>query len=144
MSEKSITPPEFVPSVADYVAAFKQIEPKITENQRKMLVNHYESPGHVTTSHNLAHSVGFKDYHAANLQYGMLGTMLSDTFGFARRGVSILELFVPPGAATNTEWLLVLRENVAQALEELGWVKKASHLFFPMGHDATAIPPEEA
>lgn len=143
MAKASITPPEFVPSVADYVAAFKQIETKMTENQRKMLVNHYASSGHVTTSRNLAHSVGFKDYSAANVQYGRLATMLSDTFGFAWRGVSILELFVPPGAATNTEWLLVLRENVAHALEELGWVKKTSELYFPQGYEADAIPPEE-
>ena len=144
MTKASITPPEFVPSVSEYVAAFKQIELKLTENQRKMLINHYVSPGHVTTSRNLAHSVGFKDYNAANAQYGRLATMLSDTFGFAWRGVSILVLFVPPGAATNTEWLLVIRENVAQALEELGWVKKTSQLYFPQGYVADAIPPEEA
>jgi len=107
MARSSIIPPKFVPSVSNYVAAFKEIEPKITENQRKMLANHHASPGRVTTSRTLARSVGFKDYNAANIQYGRLATMLSDTFGFAWRGVSILVLFVPPQTATNTEWLWV-------------------------------------
>lgn len=144
MSKASITPPEFVPSVSDYVAAFKKIKSKITKNQRKMLINHYASHCHVTTSGNLAQSVGFENYRAANLQYGRLAVMLSDAMGFVWRGVSILVLFVPPNTATNTEWLLVMRENVAQALEELGWVEKSSHLYFPLGYDANSTPPDEA
>jgi hypothetical protein len=59
MTKASITPPEFVPSVFDYISAFKKIEPKITGNQRKILENHYGSPGHVTTAGILPHTVGF-------------------------------------------------------------------------------------
>jgi hypothetical protein len=61
----------------------------------------------------------------------MLGQMLSDQFGFALRNVDVLVLFVPIGQASNTEWLWVMRENVALALEEMGWVPKTSPLYYP-------------
>jgi hypothetical protein len=58
--------------------------------------------------------------------------------------VSILVLFVPPKTVSNTHWLLVMRQNAAQVLEQLGWVIKTSQLYFPPGYYAEAIPPEEA
>ena len=143
MTEELIAPPVYVPSISDYVAAFKKIESRMTDNQHKMLVNHHASPGYVTTSRNLAHSVGFSDYNAANLHYGKLGKMLADAMGIAWQGVEMLVLFGPKGTGTNTEWLWVMRENVAQALEELSWVSKTSNLFFPQGYEPDDLPPEE-
>jgi hypothetical protein len=143
MTKETITPPVYVPSVSDYVAAFKKIESRMTDNQHKMLVNHHASPGYVTTSRNLGHSVGFSDYNAANLQYGKLAIMLADAMGIAWRDVSMLVLFGPKGSETNTEWLWIMRENVAQALEELSWVSKTSDLFFPQGYDPDELPHED-
>jgi hypothetical protein len=88
--------------------------------------------------------VGFSDYNAANLQYGKLGIMLADAMGIAWRDVSMLVLFGPKGTGTNTEWLWIMRENVAQALEELSWVSKTSNLFFPQGYDPDDLPPAYA
>ena len=146
MTEELIAPPVYVPSVSDYVAAFKKIESRMTDNQHKMLVNHHSSPGYVTTSRNLAHSVGFSDYNAANLQYGKLGIMLAEAMDIAWRDISVAMLVIgaPPGTATNTEWLWIMRENVAQALEELGWVSTTSNLFFPQGYDPDDLPPAYA
>jgi hypothetical protein len=56
----------------------------------------------------------------------------------------MLVLFGPKGSETNTEWLWIMRENVAQALEELSWVSKTSNLFFPQGYDPDELPQEEA
>ena len=133
MTEELIAPPVYVPSVSDYVAAFKKIESRMTDNQHKMLVNHHASPCHVTTARELAHSVGYSDYNGANLHYGKLGIMLAEAMDITWRdnSVSMILIGAPPGTATNTEWIWVMRENVAQALEELGWVKKTSQLFFP-------------
>ena len=144
MTKETITPPVYVPSISDYVAAFKKIESKMTDNQHKMLVNHHASPGYVTTSRTLAYSVGFSDCNAANLQYGKLGIMLADAMSIAWRDVSMLVLFGPKGTETNTEWLWIMRENVAQALEELSWVSKTSNLFFPQGYDPDDLPPAYA
>jgi hypothetical protein len=130
---KKIIRPELVPSVADYVKAFQEIEPKLTKNQRRMLINHSTAPCYVTTARDQALSVGYKDYGAANIQYGRLGSKIADAMGIKFRGVLMLVIMAHPGTATNTEWLWVMRANVVQALEELGWVEKKSHLFHPWG-----------
>jgi hypothetical protein len=127
MSKKA---PEFVPSVKDYIKAFKKIEAKIKPKQREMLLTHYEQICHVTTARDLALLVEYEDFNAANLWYGKLGSLIAEAMDIDFRGVSMLVLMVPPQRATNVEWLWVLRANVVSALEELGWVEKQSHLFY--------------
>jgi hypothetical protein len=123
--------PTLVPDVPAYVYALQKID--ITEKQKEMLRIHYASPCRITTARDLAQSVGFPDYGAANLQYGLLGSKVADALGIGFRGVSMLVVMARPGTATNTEWIWVLRENVVLALEELGWVEKSTHLFYPQG-----------
>lgn len=126
--------PKYVPTVSEYVEAFKKIEPKMNEKQFEMLDKHYQSRCHVTTATDLALAVGYDDYGAANLQYGKLGQMVGDAMGKdPYPGVSFLVIMVPPGKASNNQWLWVMRENVVLALEDLALVKKSSHLFFPQG-----------
>jgi hypothetical protein len=144
MAERSTTPPEFVPSVSEYVVAFKKIEDKMNGKQRELLRNHHDSPSRVTTATELGHSVGFADYHGTNSQYGRLGTLLAEAMGIEHWTLSMFVTFIAPGEVTNKHWLLVMRENVALALEELGWAPKTSNLFFPQGYDTNATPPEEA
>jgi hypothetical protein len=126
MSKKA---PEFVPSVNDYIKAFKKIEAKITPKQLDMLVTHYEQVCHVTTARDLALIIGYEDFQATNLWYGKLGSLVADAMGIEFRGVSMLVLMVPPQRATNAEWLWVLRANIVTALEEMKWVEKQTHLF---------------
>ena len=70
--------------------------------------------------------------------------MLAEAMGIEHWTSLMFVTFVALGAVTNKHWLMVMRENVALALEELGWVSKTSNLFFAQGYDANAIPPEEA
>jgi len=125
--------PEKVPSVKEYVTAFRKIENKMTEKQKQMLVEHYHSNSHVTTATDIAIKVDFNSHGGANIQYGMLGSMVSEALGLGRLGVITLTLMIAPDNYSTKEWLWVMRENVAKALEELGWVKKTSHLFYPNG-----------
>ncbi|MBE7435439.1 MAG: hypothetical protein HS100_16105 [Anaerolineales bacterium] len=125
--------PENVPSVKEYLAAFQKIESKMTEKQKQMLIEHYNSDCHVTTATDLAISVEFNSHGAANMQYGILGSMVSEALGLGKLGVITLVLMIPPNNYSTKEWLWVMRENVAKALEQLGWVKKTSHLFYPNG-----------
>ena len=131
MSELTNTPPEFVPSIAEYVAAFQKIESQMTENQRKMLEIHAVSPCYMITARELAQAIGYLDYEAVNAQYGRLGSMVADAMGIGFRGVSMLVILARPGTATNEEWNWVMRTNVIQALETLGWIERTSHLFYP-------------
>lgn len=123
-----------VPSVAEYEAAFRAIEKRITEKQRAMIREHHRSPGAVTTASQLAESVGYPNYETANLQYGLLAKMLSDELGLPEKDaveIGILVDFVPPDTVANEHYLWVLRPNVARALENLGWAPKLSHLLYP-------------
>jgi hypothetical protein len=129
-----------VPSVAQYVVAFRKIESRVNESQLAMLKKHYAAPGRAITATSLGTSVGFEDYRGVNRWYGELGTILAEAMGFDWRpestvAVSMLELFVKPGSASNTEYVLVMRENVARALEQLEWVDNTSDLFMPPGYD---------
>jgi hypothetical protein len=45
--------------------------------------------------------------------------------------VGILVDFVDPGFSANEHFLWVLRPNVVQALEDLGWAPRTSHLLYP-------------
>jgi len=125
--------PELVPSVKEYILAFRMIENLMTEKQRKMLVEHYKSYCNVTTSTDLALLTGYKDFSAANNQYGRLGSMVSNALDLGSLGVITLVLMVPPQENVISEWLWVMRANVVEALERLRWVEKTSHLFFPTG-----------
>lgn len=122
--------PKLVPSVKDYVSAFRKIEAEMKPNQCKMLKEHYKSDCHITTATDLAIALKYKNFNAANMQYGKLGSMVSNALGLGHLGVITLVLMVPPSAA-NSEWLWVMRDNVVEALEKLGWVDKTSHLFYP-------------
>jgi len=137
--------PKLVPTIEEYVTGFRKIESRIGPKLRAMLINHYAAPCRITTADKLARSVGFSDYAAANLHYGYLGSMLARAMG--KKGTLktyALMLPVDPGEATNTERLWVMRENVARALEELGWVRKTSTLFFPFfPEDADASSADE-
>jgi hypothetical protein len=124
--------PEYVPSVSEYVEAFKKIRPDMTDKQYEMLINHCRIHCHITTAQELAESVHFRSYRGINLQYGKLGRMLAKAMDKdPYPGVLFLFTCVCPKGATNKDWLLVLRVNVVLALEKLKWVDKKSDLFDP-------------
>lgn len=125
--------PEKVPSVKEYAAAFQKIESRMTEKQKQMLIEHYNSICHVTTATDLALLVNYDSHSASNSQYGRLGSMVANEMGLGDLGVITLVLMIPPDNYSTNEWLWVMRENVAEALEQLGWVNKTSHLFYPNG-----------
>ena len=125
--------PEFVPSVEEYVTAFRMIEEKMTEKQRKMLMEHYKSFCYITTATDLAIKAEYNGAGGAKLQYGKLGSMVSNALGLGSLGVITIALMTPPDKFAVKEWLWVMRANVAEALEKLEWVEKASHLFYPQG-----------
>jgi len=123
-----------VPSVSDYIAAFRALEPRITPKQRELLLVHHAAPARVISATRLAEAVGFDNYNAVNLQYGLLGAEVArelniDLGEFV--AVGIMVEFVEPAYAANEHFLWVLRQNVAQALEDLGWARRVSHLLYP-------------
>jgi hypothetical protein len=125
-----------IPSVSEYVAAFRAIESQIDEGQRALLREHHAAPARATSATRLAEAVGFENYNAVNLRYGLMAEALCKALGIDLEEnvrVGIVVDFVDPGFAANNHFLWVMRHNAVQALEELGWVPRNSHLLYPKG-----------
>lgn len=122
-----------LPTVDAYVKAFKAIERGITEKQLEALVFHHAQEGRVVTAATLAAAVGWNGKNAANLQYGRLAGEVCrelgvDTMGLA---VGILVDFANANIVSNEHVLWIMRENVARALEALGWVPPVADYLYP-------------
>jgi hypothetical protein len=123
-----------LPTVAEYVTAFRAVQAKITDKQHEMLRVHHAAPARTISASRLAEAVGFENWTAANLQYGLLAGRLNDQLALnlaEHARVGVLVDFVDPGYAANEHWLWVMRPNVAQALEDLKWAPRVSHLLYP-------------
>jgi hypothetical protein len=129
-----------VPAVVEYATAFRAIADRITPKQLEMLRFHHSAPAHVVSATLLANHAGFDGYPGANLQYGLLAGELLNAMSLRLPSnyvnVGILVDFVGPKYAANQEYLWVMRPQVVEALEALGWVPTASHLLYP----AEAVP----
>lgn len=112
-----------IPRPEEYERAFLAIEGRITPAQMAMLQTHYHAPGRVITATNLAHAVGYEIYQAANLHYGLLAQMVREELGRPDSGteLDVLVSFVWPHTQSNAQFLFVMRDEVARALEALGW-----------------------
>jgi hypothetical protein len=123
-----------LPAIAEYVTALRAVESEISEKQRAMLRAHHASPARTISATRLAEAVGFESFNGVNLQYGLLADKIARQLAVDltdHANVGILVEFVDPGYAANEHWLWVMRPNVAQALEDLGWVPRVSHLLYP-------------
>ena len=119
----------------DYVAAFRKI--KISPYQIRLLQTHYHSPNKTLTATQMAKAMGYFHFVTANSHYGKLGKMLGNALGWNKAedkesqgapGVFVLSNFEKPGK----EWFWIMRSEVAEAVEILGWV-----------NDTQTIIPEE-
>ena len=122
-----------IPSVAEFKQAFLAIESSITKAQRDMLLANYHAPNRTITTAQLAKEVGFKSYSGAVLQYGRLGRRVCDLLGYQptmkmRNGdlVWTSVLADAPSNQSTDQWEWSLRPEAAQALEEIGWVKRGN------------------
>jgi hypothetical protein len=103
----------------DYQAALIVIREQMTDSDLRILKAHYESPNHVVTATELANKVGFANFNAANLRYGLLAQKFLDFFQ-----INLTE-FVKINALVylnnpDDEWEWTLRPQVVKALEKLG------------------------
>lgn len=111
--------------------AFLAIRNRLTPGQLQMLKAHHAAEGHSATMTQLAQAGGYENYAVANLQYVKLGHLLSDALGglVSERENGLPDWTFALGEvsrpAEESEWVWVMRPEVAQALEQLGWVEDA-------------------
>jgi hypothetical protein len=117
-----------VPDSAAFRRALERLAGNLPESYINMLKSHYAAAEHTTTATELAESVGYKTYSAANLHYGKLAALVKSELEWSTGEFLVLKLlveFVMPGDRGNSEILWVMRPQLAEALEALGWVPRA-------------------
>lgn len=117
--------------VADFKRAFLEIEAVLPDSCRKMLLAHYASPGMAISTERLAIVAGFGEkFKTANLLYGTLAKGISKVLGLPPHPVARTYMLAEWHGEQKDEkghgqWILY--DEVAFALEELGWVIKNSN-----------------
>jgi len=137
-----------LPTVEQYVEAFRKVEQRLGAKQkeilRALLEAHHRAPGRVVSATSLANEMclkgfDFPNFNTVSLHYGILARELSEELRIPPRDavqIGVFVDFVPPDYASNTDYLWVLKQRVAEALEQLRWVPRVSHLLYP--HEALA------
>jgi predicted HNH restriction endonuclease len=111
-----------------WVTLFKEallkVEPEIYEGQRKMLLGHYSAPGMALSVKRLAEIAGYEGTRSGSLHYGKLARKISEAMGTTTTGDQISIIAAWDGNQKDErghgQWILF--DEVAQAIEELGWV----------------------
>jgi hypothetical protein len=119
-----------VPESTAFRRALERLGGDLPRGYLKLLQSHYSAREHTITATELARSVGYENHSAANLHYGKLAALLKEELKWSTGksvGLKLLVMFVDPGERDNTEILWVMRPQLAQALEALGWVSGAGY-----------------
>lgn len=111
--------------------ALLAVELKMSAAQRAMLVGHAYAPKRIASMRRLAEFGGYDDFKKANLQYGRLGRLVAAELGVT--GLANKTQALATGGNELDEhghWQWQLRDNLAEALENLGWIEPLEDLAF--------------
>ncbi len=112
------------PSVARYKQALLAVQWDMKGRQPNLLPAHYYAPDRTVTATTLAGAVGYKGWQGANLQYGILASMVCQFLGLdLPYYVAVFATFDAALGREHWELAWVMIPQLAQALEELRWVK---------------------
>lgn len=114
------------PDPQEYVSALRAI--RVTEIQRRILQIHYDAPSRTVTARQMARVLGYEHYSVANSQYGRLGRTVRELLGKSGDSIDQRLGMLVTFDRRNDEWHWLMRPEVAEALERLGWVEAAAPL----------------
>jgi hypothetical protein len=115
-------------TMEDYRQSLVHVE--IAENQRRWLIAHYYSPDATVSMPQLALALGYADHSAADSAYGALARKVADALPSTTYDLGgendgnwhlALATLVERDDLEERQWRL--RDEVAQAMQELGWVE---------------------
>jgi hypothetical protein len=115
-----------VPSASEYVIGLTKIQSRISELQLRLLREQYYAPNQTVAATELAEAVGVSHRSVVNSTYGKLGHLFCDATGLipnkrndeSSRWWSAWSI----GYETPERFLWEMHSEVAEALEQLGWV----------------------
>lgn len=116
-----------VPTSTEYARALEATLGRCSDFQRSFVVHHYNAPDMTATATELAHAVEHTNYRVTNRWYGQLARNVSEELGLVQDSITPdstcwLSNLLVFEEIPNGEWLLHLRPEVAEALEQIGWV----------------------
>lgn len=109
-------------SCDDYRQVLSRLGSAVTDTQRKMLSAHYHAPDRTLTASQLACAAGFGSHQATNSNYGRLGRLVGEWISFPFESEYWVESLATWNRDGDEELRLTMRPELAQALEQLGWV----------------------
>jgi predicted HNH restriction endonuclease len=101
---------------------------QITKSRIAMLKAHYRAPRHTISTHQLGIKMGYRSRHLmANAQYGRFAHRLADELNyipgpFSDRQPHWWRTIAYGKNASQYMW--IMRPELAQALRELGWLRR--------------------
>lgn len=113
--------PTPTPSVRRFEHALSTI-PRPKGRQLKFLQAHFSARARGLNARRLARAAGYAGYRGINLHYGLLAASIARELGIRGVGIELLVEGLPPGQASNQDWVLIMRPRFAQALRNVGWV----------------------
>lgn len=117
----------FTPPPANrYVAAFQQLL-NINDRQKRILRAHYHSPDRTVTARQLAELAGYGRYTVVNAQYGRLARLVGEQLDYHPEPERLGTLVT--FEKRHGEWHWLMRPEVAEALERVGWVEGVGFQF---------------
>jgi 5-methylcytosine-specific restriction enzyme A len=128
----SSNPPEF----QQYIAAFRAID-NLTDSHLQMLQVHYLTYERTITAKQFSQAMGYSHHATINMMYGRLARLVGEHLGYSPEPEKLGTLVT--FEKRKGEWHWILRPEVAQALETLGWVASNTTRVFPDEVDSAKI-----
>ena len=128
----SSNPPEF----QQYVAAFQAID-NLQDSHLQILQIHYHAHEKTITAKQLALAMGYSHHTTVNMMYGRLARLIGEKLGYNPEPEKLGALVT--FEKRKGEWHWILRPEVSQALEALGWIESNTVRLFPDEIDSAEI-----
>ena len=109
-------------TASEYVSAFHNL--RLAPHYIQMLLTHYYAHNQTLTATMMAKAVGYENFNAANLHYGMLGGLIGEKLGW--NPLPEFKVNVLVDFKKDKELLWIMKPVVAEAIKLLGWNEDAS------------------
>jgi len=108
-------------SAAEFVKALHQLG-KPTQDTCDFLRAHAIAEFRAATATQLANAARYDGWRGINLRYGILAKEIGDLVGRPNAGLALISSWIEPGKLTNSDYILIMREEFAEALTIAGWI----------------------
>ncbi|HZL36450.1 MAG TPA: HNH endonuclease signature motif containing protein [Tepidisphaeraceae bacterium] len=126
----------------DFRRALKGVGSRITALQQQMLSAHYHAQDRTLSASEMSIAMGWRGFEASNAQYGRLGSLLGKRLGAEQFNIRTLVTMIRPRSVGNSDWLWVMRPQLAMALEALGSVGDGSRVWKELDVERFAGSPD--